>query len=48
LLRIAAAIFNEGYTPVLQIIVELKLVSQSSQSKKYAKEIDDRRLNRQA
>jgi len=43
---IAAAIFNEGYTAVLQIMVELELVI-GSQSKKYAKEVDDARLNRQ-
>ncbi|XP_043257881.1 uncharacterized protein LOC122400460 [Colletes gigas] len=43
---IAAAIFNEGYVAVLQIMAELEL-RVGSQSKKYAKEVDDRRLNRQ-
>lgn len=43
---IAAGIFNEGYTAILQMMAELQ-VTIGSHSKRYAEEVDDRRLRRQ-
>ncbi|XP_018365704.1 PREDICTED: uncharacterized protein LOC108762933 [Trachymyrmex cornetzi] len=43
---IAAGLFNEGYSSILQIMTKLQIII-GSQSKNYAENVDERRLSRQ-
>lgn len=43
---IAAGVFNEGYSSILQIMMELQIII-GSQTKNYAENVDGRRVSRQ-